>query len=230
MHVTGIGRPEFRRYAGIAEPLLSPVLDNSFPPRFKCGQFPAIFGCSGMGNLRALSVTYARVYMNGAANSDLHVFRIILQHGLRHTAPMAEISRNAQLGELLQQAARCPWRKHRPRSVGFMADGNADLLLNLQRGFEKTQLVLYLHAIPGTMGHDQFRIEIGSPAYLLGEGGQVQVVGAVVGLVAEGLLHQHHVVGRVPHRLDGGVGQRPGVGGVEQAAPAGAHVEELAWS
>ena len=64
------------------------------------------------------------------------------------------------------------------------------------------------------------------PAYLLGEGGQVQVVGAVVGLVAEGLLHQHHVVGRVPHRLDGGVGQRPGVGGVEQAAPAGADVEE----
>jgi hypothetical protein len=170
MHVTGIGRPEFRRYAGIAEPLLSPVLDNSCPPCFKGRKLPAIFRRPGMGNLRALGIAYARVNMDGPANSDLHIFHIILQQGLGYAAPVAEIGCNAQLRELLKQGSRRPWREHRPRSVGFMADGDADLLFHLQCGFEKTKLVHKLHTVAGTMGYNQLRIEIGSPANLLSEG------------------------------------------------------------
>ena len=64
------------------------------------------------------------------------------------------------------------------------------------------------------------RADLAQPSQLLGEGAQVEVVGAVPDVVAERLLEQQHVEAGVAHRVDGLLRQRAGVGGVEQP-PAG---------
>ena len=75
-------------------------------------------------------------------------------------------------------------------------------------------------------GHDPGRgrdgADVPQPRELGGEGDEVQVPGAVVGGVAEGLLEHDEVVGAVGHPGQGGVAERGGVGGVEQAGTVGA--------
>ncbi len=72
------------------------------------------------------------------------------------------------------------------------------------------------------------RADLAQPAQLLGEGHQVEVVGAVGGQVTERLLEQHHVVRRVTGRGHGRLRQRTGVGGVEQPAARTGHVVQHA--